>query len=43
MAKAAVRRSNTLIAALMLQLGDADGMLCGWSAATTTTSHTCAT
>jgi len=29
MAKAAVRRSNTLIAALMVHLGDADGMLCG--------------
>ena len=29
MAKAAVRRSNTTIAALMVQLGDADGMLCG--------------
>jgi malate dehydrogenase (oxaloacetate-decarboxylating)(NADP+) len=29
MAKAAVRRSNTLIAALMVSLGDADGMLCG--------------
>jgi malate dehydrogenase (oxaloacetate-decarboxylating)(NADP+) len=29
MAKAAVRRSNTLIAALSLQLGHADGMLCG--------------
>ena len=28
-AKAAVRRSNTLIAALMLQRGEADGMLCG--------------
>ncbi|MCS4510588.1 NADP-dependent malic enzyme [Xylophilus ampelinus] len=28
-AKAAVRRSNTLIAALMVQLGDADAMLCG--------------
>ena len=28
-AKAAVRRSNTLIAALMVRLGDADGMLCG--------------
>ena len=29
MAKAAVRRSNTTIAALMVKLGDADGMLCG--------------
>ncbi|MBC7733917.1 MAG: NADP-dependent malic enzyme [Bacteriovorax sp.] len=29
MAKAAVRRSNTTIAALMVVLGDADGMLCG--------------
>ena len=29
MAKAAVRRSNTLIAALMVSRGDADGMLCG--------------
>ena len=29
MAKAAVRRSNTTIAALMIHLGDADGMLCG--------------
>jgi len=29
MAKAAVRRSNTLIAALMVSLGDADAMLCG--------------
>jgi malate dehydrogenase (oxaloacetate-decarboxylating)(NADP+) len=29
MAKAVVRRSNTTIAALMVQLGDADGMLCG--------------
>jgi malate dehydrogenase (oxaloacetate-decarboxylating)(NADP+) len=28
-AKAAVRRSNTLIGALALQLGDADAMLCG--------------
>ncbi len=28
-AKATVRRSNTTIAALMLHLGDADGMLCG--------------
>ena len=28
-AKAAVRRSNTIIAALMVHLGDADGMLCG--------------
>jgi malate dehydrogenase (oxaloacetate-decarboxylating)(NADP+) len=28
-AKAAVRRSNTTIAALMLKLGDADAMLCG--------------
>jgi malate dehydrogenase (oxaloacetate-decarboxylating)(NADP+) len=27
--KAAVRRSNTLIAALMVQLGDADAMICG--------------
>jgi malate dehydrogenase (oxaloacetate-decarboxylating)(NADP+) len=29
MAKATVRRSNTTIAALMVRLGDADGMLCG--------------
>ena len=29
MAKAAVRRSNTTIAALMLKLGDADALLCG--------------
>ena len=29
MAKAAVRRSSTTIAALMVELGDADGMLCG--------------
>jgi len=29
MAKAAVRRSNTTIGALMVRLGDADGMLCG--------------
>jgi len=28
-AKAAVRRSNTIIAALMLKLGDADAMVCG--------------
>ena len=28
-AKAAVRRSNTVIAALMVKLGDADAMLCG--------------
>ena len=28
-AKAAVRRSNTLIASLMVHLGDADAMLCG--------------
>ena len=28
-AKAAVRRSNTLIASLMLKRGEADGMLCG--------------
>ncbi len=28
-AKASVRRSNTLIAALMMHLGDADAMLCG--------------
>jgi malate dehydrogenase (oxaloacetate-decarboxylating)(NADP+) len=28
-AKAAVRRSNTLIASLMVRLGDADAMLCG--------------
>ena len=28
-AKAAVRRSNTLIAALMVHVGDADAMLCG--------------
>ena len=29
MAKAAVRRSNTLIASLMVRLGDADAMICG--------------
>ena len=29
MAKAAVRRSNTIIGALMIHLGDADAMLCG--------------
>jgi malate dehydrogenase (oxaloacetate-decarboxylating)(NADP+) len=29
MAKAVVRRSNTTIAALMVHLGDADGLLCG--------------
>ncbi|WP_046110793.1 NADP-dependent malic enzyme [Aquincola tertiaricarbonis] len=29
MAKAAVRRSNTLIAAMMVRRGDADSMLCG--------------
>ena len=29
MAKAAVRRSNTIIGTLMLHLGDADAMLCG--------------
>ena len=29
MAKAAVRRSNTIIAALMVKLGDADAMICG--------------
>jgi malate dehydrogenase (oxaloacetate-decarboxylating)(NADP+) len=29
MAKAAVRRSNTVIASLMIHLGDADAMLCG--------------
>jgi malate dehydrogenase (oxaloacetate-decarboxylating)(NADP+) len=29
MAKAVVRRSNTTIGALMVHLGDADGMLCG--------------
>ena len=29
MAKATVRRSNSTIAALMVHLGDADGMLCG--------------
>ena len=28
-AKAAVRRSNTIIAALMVKLGDADAMICG--------------
>ena len=28
-AKAAVHRSNTIIAALMVRMGDADGMLCG--------------
>jgi malate dehydrogenase (oxaloacetate-decarboxylating)(NADP+) len=28
-AKAAVRRSNTIIAALMISLGDADAMICG--------------
>ncbi len=30
-AKAAVRRSNTIIAALMVRLGDADAMICGLS------------
>jgi malate dehydrogenase (oxaloacetate-decarboxylating)(NADP+) len=29
MAKAAVRRSNTIIASLMVRLGDADAMICG--------------
>ena len=29
MAKAALRRSNTLIAAMLLRRGDADAMLCG--------------
>jgi malate dehydrogenase (oxaloacetate-decarboxylating)(NADP+) len=29
MAKAAVRRSNTIIASLMVKLGDADAMICG--------------
>ena len=29
MAKATMRRSNTTIAAMMVKLGDADGMLCG--------------
>ncbi|MFN3417018.1 MAG: NADP-dependent malic enzyme [Caldimonas sp.] len=29
MAKVALRRSNTLIAAMMVHLGDADGMVCG--------------
>ncbi|CAG1012052.1 malate dehydrogenase (oxaloacetate-decarboxylating)(NADP+) [Burkholderiaceae bacterium] len=29
MAKATIRRSNTTIAAMMVHLGDADGMLCG--------------
>jgi len=29
MAKATLRRSNTTIAAMMVRLGDADGMLCG--------------
>jgi malate dehydrogenase (oxaloacetate-decarboxylating)(NADP+) len=29
MAKATLRRSNTTIAAMMVKLGDADGMLCG--------------
>ena len=29
MAKAAVRRSNTIIASLMVTLGDADAMICG--------------
>jgi malate dehydrogenase (oxaloacetate-decarboxylating)(NADP+) len=29
LAKVAVRRSNTLIATLMVKLGDADGMVCG--------------
>ncbi|MFL6660655.1 MAG: NADP-dependent malic enzyme [Rhizobacter sp.] len=29
MAKTAVRRSNTIIGALMVRIGDADGMLCG--------------
>jgi malate dehydrogenase (oxaloacetate-decarboxylating)(NADP+) len=41
-AKAAVRRSNTIIASLMVKLGDADAMICGlvgtyettWSAST---------
>ena len=28
-AKAAVRRSNTIIASLMVKLGDADAMICG--------------
>jgi len=28
-AKAAVRRSNTIIASLMVKLGDADGLICG--------------
>jgi malate dehydrogenase (oxaloacetate-decarboxylating)(NADP+) len=28
-AKAAVRRSNTLIASLMVRLGEADAMICG--------------
>ena len=43
MAKAAVRRSNTLIAAMMIRRGDADAMLAGRSAATRATSSTCAT
>ena len=30
-AKAAVRRSNTIIAALMVRIGDADAMICGLS------------
>ena len=29
MAKAALRRSNTLISAMLLRRGDADAMLCG--------------
>ena len=29
MAKAAVRRSNTIIGSLMLRLGDADALICG--------------
>jgi phosphotransacetylase len=32
-----VRRSNTLIAALMVHLGDADAMLCGLVGASTAT------
>ena len=43
-AKAAVRRSNTLIAALMVHLGDADAMLCGLvGPLRRTTWSTCAT
>ena len=41
MAKAAVRRSNTTIAALMIHLGDADGMLCGLVGRFDATSRMC--